>query len=470
MPKHHGVTPLRGFEKHCRHAHRHTQGDRFGRMFPELPPLYVSPSVLNDMGAPNGPMDGGSGSDQTQTVPVGHVFFGQFIDHDITLDVTSSLSSVVSPDDEITNVRTPALDLDCVYGDGPEPHPFLYSQQAPFSGAKLLTGADMSNASSLQQEDLARSSNGRAIIGDPRNDENRVLSQMQLGMIRFHNEMANKINHEEGLEDGELFEHAREATKWHYQWAVVNDFLVAMCGRPVVDDILGHGRKHYCLEGEPYIPVEFSVATYRFGHSMVPQKIQVQKNAPSYELFGNKYGLGFSALSDSAGVVDWHELFETSANRQVQQAEKLNTKLAHDLLDLPFISHGEKSLATRNLLRGQAFMLPSGEAVAEACGRPESEVESIQNYVDSIMPGKLTTGIPLWFYILVEAELIGRETIAGQSDPGEGLGPVGARIVAEVIIGQLELDSGSYLGANRAWSPMTDAATIGEILTWKFVP
>lgn len=470
MSSHHGMSELEGLAKYCHPREVKQREDRFGRMFSHLPANYIPASVLSAIGASGGPMDGGATSARTQTVPVGHVIFGQFIDHDITLDVTSSLSSNQRAANT-PNVRTPRLDLDCIYGAGPEPHPYLYRD-----GIRLLTGADQSGASPEASNDLLRAPNGRAIIGDHRNDENRIVSQLQLGMIKFHNNICDTLHTANpSLEDAELFEEARKFVTWHYQWAVVFDFLVAMCGRPVVNDILTNGRRIYCHIEEPYIPIEFSVAAYRFGHSMVPMKIQVQQSKPSYEFFGTKLGGGFSAVGSTDAIVDWHELFDTPAGRIVQRAEQLDTTMASDLLALPFITSGENSLATRNLLRGSAFLLPSGENIARECGREEVEVQAVIDRITQLSTeaitqaglsdSPITSGIPLWLYVLAEAEVIGRETAAGTFEKGEGLGPVGARIISEVLIGLLELDEESFLGTNRNWAPDPEFNTIGKILS-----
>jgi len=471
MP-HHGTMGLNGLSHFCNYNHDRTvkQG-RFGRMFPTLPALYTDPDILEALGAPGGPMDGGTASNRTQTVPVGQVFFGQFIDHDITLDTTSSLSAVNLPENT-PNVRTPTLDLDCVYGDGPEASPFLYVQSGAFQGVKLLTGANgtaIRQAVILRNEDLMRSGEGTAIIGDPRNDENRIISQIQLGMIRFHNKVADHLSSD--FSGHELYEETRKLVTRHYQWAVINNFLIDMCGEPVVCDILANGRKFYCSEnGEPFIPVEFSVAAYRFGHSMVPQEIQIIAGDPSRALFGTILGRGFSPVASIKAVVDFNEIFDTGSSAIVQMAEKLDPKLASVLLNLPFITSGESSLATRNLLRGQSFLLPSGEAVAEIMGRDQAEIDMVSNSADNDSGNRLNGKTPLWFYLLTEAAQIGRETTSGQFDKGEGLGPVGARIVAEVIIGLMELDPRSFLSSDRSWSPKNglgaSVKTVGDILTF----
>jgi len=471
---HHGMKTLEGLNPFCnmkKYGHENENGqrdDRFGRMFPELSPAYTRPDILEAIGAVGGPMDGKSANDRTDSVAVGQVFFGQFVDHDITLDASTTFDSVIDNPGEIANVRTPTLDLDCIYGLGPEAAPYLFVQGGAFGGAKLLTGADNPGQAGLAEHDLLRAPNGRAIIGDPRNDENRIISQIQLAIIRFHNLVCDTLNSEEGLEGHDLYEAARRTTTWHYQWALVNDFLTAMCGQPVVERILGCGRQHFC-SGVPFIPVEFSVAAYRFGHSMIPMKIQTRKGGSKFELFGTVLGSGFDPVSDPQAVVDWHELLFTPQNRKVERTQKLDTLLAGDLLDLPFIpasaSAAEKSLATRNLLRGNAFLLPGGEKIAAAIGCPPEQIEKVLKKVAQVNGDLGNDGIPLWLYLLAEAEVIGRAEPDGSTNEGEALGPVGATIVAEVMIGLLELDDHSYLGANRNWAPREEWNTLGKLVT-----
>ncbi len=469
MSNNHGMHSLDGINAFCSPAHQRIPGESFGRIF-NLAPLNTLPSSLKSLGVQNGPMDGGKNADRTSSVAVGQVFFGQFIDHDITLDVMSSLSATTDIS-QLQNARSPSLDLDNIYGLGPEAQPYLYHSEAEgkFNGIKLLFGADLPGATVLQQNDLVRSVHGRAVIGDPRNDENRIISQLQLAMIRFHNHVVDHLSSDHS--GSELYDLSRELTTWHYQWVVVHDYLVKMCGSAVVNDILGNGCQYYHAEtGDAFIPIEFSVAAYRFGHSMIPQKIQIQKNKSALELFGRFLGGGFSPLSDEEGIVDWLELVESNAGRNVQMAEKLDTKMATDLLKLPFIKEGEASLATRNLLRGQGFLLPSGENIAKAMGRSEAEIDTVSQAAQAVAGADIdiSTGTPLWFYLLTEAETVGRETKPDQFDLGEGLGPVGARIVAETLIGLIQVDPRSYISVNRNWEPSDGlgVSTLGEMLVY----
>ena len=463
--QHHGMKALNGLPDLCTAGRM--RSNKFGRMLPGASPLYIDPDALSAIGAADGPMKATGAAKKTDNIPVAHVFFGQFIDHDITLDLISSFDSV-NVANEIENFRTPTLDLDCIYGDGPEGSPFLYYHDQPaFNGQKLITGADKDGTTPEEQGDLARTSHGRAIIGDPRNDENRIISQLQLRMILFHNRVIDELHG--NVDDGELFEAARETVTRHYQWVVLHDFLKAMVGKPLIDDILGSGRKLYQPEHcdfnaayghSPFIPVEFSVAAYRFGHSMVPQRIQIRPGEPAFDLFGPTLGLGFKPVKDIKEIVHWPQLLDLSDNT-VDRTDQLDVMMAKDLLELPFVGDGdEQSLATRNLKRGQAFRLPSGEFVASLCDRSETEIGRVTTAAkklakDAGHEGALDAGTPLWLYILLEASKTGQETSPGTFKKGEGLGPVGGRIVAETMIGILELDDHSILGGNRNWSPQS---------------
>ncbi len=463
QPDHHGrysfenknfLCTLESFE-------RETLG-RFGRLFRDLKPLYSVPPALSKLGAVGGPMDGGATPKLTNAVPLGMIFFGQFIDHDITFDTTTSFSSINDPQ-QINNTRTAQLDLDCVFGGGPEDEPFMYNTGD--AGLLLLTGKTNKNfdqSPTLEKNDLPRSGRGTAIIGDPRNDENRVISQLQLAFIRFYNAVYTDIkNAEPGLRPNQVYEKARELVTWHYHWIILTEFLPTMCGKGLVQDILGNGRVCYRPTLHAFIPVEFSVAAYRFGHTMIAQDMNLRTGGARHSIFSPEFGQGFAKVKSMDQVIDWETLFDFDGS--YQRAEKLDATLAPILLNLPFIpspNPDDRSLATRNLRRGQSFLLPSGENVAAAMGRHATEVDRVRNFVKTRTQASgtdLSAGTPLWYYILSEAEEIGRQDGPSDFTPGEGLGPVGGRIVAEVLIGLMELDEQSFLGSNRDWVPTLGA-------------
>lgn len=415
---------------------------RFGELFPHLPRLISDPHDLIAAGAKGGPMDAGVQQAVGQTdTPLGYVFLGQFIDHDITLDVTSRFDGINDPQ-AIENFRTPTLDLDCVYGSGREGSRHLYyhappeasEHQAQIDGKHLLTvEEDLARAPSYPAGNLNRA----ALIGDPRNDENRVVSQLQLTMHYFHNRVVDQLT-DTGTPSDAVFDEAQRLTRWHYQWVVVKDFLIRMVGPELVEDILCNGNKIYQCGDHPFIPIEFSVAAYRFGHSMVTGTLDYNDQHQGVKLFGQELGRGFKA--NTAGAISWPLFFGANA----QNAGAFDVRLATDLLELPFVAEDQvRSLATRNLLRGQAFGLPSGQSVHAEMSKILGEELPSPNLADLGLPKALEISTPLWLYILAEGALTN----------GQRMGPVGGRIVAEVLIGLLECDHSSYLGSNRSWYP-----------------
>jgi hypothetical protein len=286
--------------------------DRFGRIFSEFPP-FANPSpaleaALRDIGRPGGILDAKDNlaagpvalivdpalsvnNPNNPTHTAGTTFMGQFMDHDMTFDLTSRLGVPAAPEDS-PNSRTPALDLDSVYGGGPLVDPDLYVPQGgrrlhhPPTKFKIESGGLF--------EDVPRDRNGTAIIADPRNDENLLISGLQVAFLRFHNEAVDLITaHDRQETPDEVFRRARRLSTWHYQWMIVHEFLPLFIGQAMVDDILRHGRRFY-RPRVAQIPVEFQGAVYRFGHSLV---------RPSYRanLAGDNGQPFFGMIFDPAG-------------------------------------------------------------------------------------------------------------------------------------------------------------------------
>jgi hypothetical protein len=381
------------------------------------------------------------------TIPAGFTYLAQFIDHDITSDPTPILERRVDPH-ALVNFRTPRLDLDSLYGSGPRVHPFLYDWETEPKGARLLVGGNQKPDQA--RVDLPRNEQGRALIGDARNDENLIVSQLHLLFIRFHNAVVDHlcrkgIPTEQAAVD-ELLERAQRTVRWHYQWIVVNEFLPLVLGEETAMKVLPSARaprgrrRYYRPRRGPFIPVEFSGAAYRFGHSMVRKRYETAMETE----FGKRI---FPALEGSRWLpaeleIAWPRFFKVRRQSDVQPSQRIDTSLVEPLFkDMP---DGGDPLALRNLRRGAELGLPSGQAVAERMGLAALPQEALK--LDACAPRAqkvLLADTPLWYYVLCEAE----------SGGGNHLGPVGGRIVAEVLTGLLAADPFSYLGKQPNWTP-----------------
>lgn len=483
---------------------------RFGRMFRHLPVSAPSDESLAELGQKmiqeleDGKLDKPLGEpdddentstldDGSLRLPAGYTYFGQFVDHDITFDPVSSLTRQNDPDG-LTDFRTPRFDLDSVYGRGPADQPYLYEKD----GVHLCLGKFVSGDEKAPTAgpDLQRNANERAIIGDPRNDENLIVSQLQVTMIKFHNMVLDRVGENSPLPKEDVFKLAQREVRWHYQWVVIHDYLCRLVGQDVIDDILPPESyaapltaasittprlRFYSWEEQPYMPVEFSVAAYRFGHSMARPSYSINQVAqadppiegvsriPLFSPSGEpRQSLnGFRSLPDEWGV-QWRFFLPgikdglEADSRLPQPSYKLDAQLSNPLGALPDstaeaspIGQGldpslAKDLAVRNLIRGKYMGLPGGQDVALAMGiEPLSEEELFDGTELGEAARKDLAGrAPLWFYILKEAEK--------RADSAH-LGPVGGRIVAEVLIGLLAGDPLSYLGVRPNWTP-----TLGE--------
>jgi hypothetical protein len=445
----------------------HFDRGRFGRLFPSLPPFAKdTPAVrerLMELGRPGGLLDAGDppppvnpltpnpsnrdSPDQT----AGVTFLGQFLDHDVTFDPTSSLERQADPE-AVRNFRTPVFELDSVYGSGRGVSPHLYDQDSP-GAIKLLVDA-------AAPRDLPRNSQNTALIGDPRNDENLVVSQLHLAFMKFHNEVVDTVRAEGVADVNRAFDRAQRLVRWHYQWIIVHEFLPAIAGEALVEDVLRGGRRSYRWRNAPFIPVEFSVAAYRYGHSQVRPGYIANFDGDQGQpfvahLFRSDLDHSVADPDDLVGgkraprrFVDWRTFFDLGPTPHGHEDlgaspkpnKRIDTKLSSILFDLPGIADGARSLAQRNLLRQLTFELPSGQRVARALEVRRVKREDLAD----LRPLGFDVDTPLWIYILREAEVLA---------DGRRLGPVGGRIVAEVVLGLLEGDRHSYLCQDRRWVP-----------------
>jgi hypothetical protein len=489
----------------------------FGRIFAMLRPFAPATDAVQaamlDIGRPGGPMDaldsltfdpsnpsaGGpvalitnlalsANNPNNPAHSAGTTFMGQFMDHDMTFDATSPLGIPTDPTTS-PNSRTARFDLDSVYGLGPINSPQLYD---PNDSAKFLLGFGGMFEDLLRRMDLAPNSPNptAAVIGDPRNDENVMIAGLHCAFQKFHNHAVDYVRSQGISDPTTVFLNARLLTTWHYQWMIVHEFLPLFVGQPMVNDILNNGPQVYAPKtGQGFIPVEFQTGSYRFGHSMVRPSYRANFTGDPNSPFGVApafFGLVFdpsqhpedtggTSLADPSDLsggaraprrfVGWRTFFNFG-DGNAKSNKKTDTTISSPLFKLPLRAippqTPPQALPQRNLLRHVTWSLPSGQAVAQHLGLP---VLSPDHFPELVGYGLgLETSTPLWFYVLKESGVTQTSTITLVPSPlgppgtpitstGLMLGPVGARIVGEVILGLLTSDPTSYLSAQPGWQP-----------------
>jgi hypothetical protein len=472
----------------------------FGFLFPEL---QADPdNLLPESGATRDALaelgramidEGGAASGGDSRIPAAYTYFGQFVDHDITLEAQSAtLPELVDPDlvpltpnqieNNLQNGRTATLELDSVYGF-----------PAPRDGARMQLGkvSPIGGRPPNKDDDNDLPREGRsndpeldraARIGDPRNDENTIIAQMHVAFLRAHNQL---------VEGGQRFGEARRTLRQHYQHIVLHDFLKRIVDEQIVDETIGQNRVFNPDPDQVSMPLEFSVAAYRFGHSMVRAAYNFNLN---FNLSGDPDTISpatlellftFSALSGQLGnfetlpdnwIIQWENL--VPAGGPFDRTRRIDTKLVEPLFQLTDLrgrprQEDRARLAVRNLLRGYLLRLPTGQAVAGALQQKLSGVRDIpvlgpnrirnaaasDDQVAVLEDAGFLERTPLWYYILAEAALLGN---------GRRLGPVGGTIVAEVLVGLVRRSKNSILRA-QDWAPtlpsnQPDSFTLPDLL------
>jgi heme peroxidase len=449
MPSMHGSH--RAARDHClgpaRSVDRPIGPARYGRMFPGLDPLSTDPQQLMRAGSDGGvcaaaTVPGATAGGDDATEAAGWPFFGQIVAHDITADRSAVTGGVETA--ALRNARTPKLNLEILYADGPVGMPYLFDLADP---AKFLLGPDGG--------DVPRNQQGVALIGDPRDDVHLFSLSLHVALLRAHNRIVDRLR-AAAVAEAEVFDTARTTLTWHYQWIVVHDFLPRLAGPDLVGEVLAGGGRWFAPKvSQGFIPLEFADAAYRYGHGQIRHTYRLVADGPAVPLFPDLAGFG-PLPADRR--LDLAQVFDLPGHPPAQRAKRIDGRLAASLIGLPEQVTGAvdadayRSLAVRDLLRGENTGLPSGEAVARLLDVPALAPEEL----DKTWPH----GTPLWFYILKEAE---------HRAAGDRLGPVGGRIVAEVLIGLLRADPASYLTLEPGWRPSLPAAgphfTLADLIT-----
>ena len=495
----------------------------FGRIFRALPPADYGTTdsasqaalraLAKAMTAEPDQTDPKDGPDSEESgIPAAFTYFGQFVDHDLTFDPSSSLQKQNDPD-ALVDFRTPQFDLDNLYGRGPDDQPYLYDK----SGRMFVLGAKLAGAPEVNggAHDLQRNAEvpARALIGDPRNDENVIVAQFQGLMQRFHNRIATE-------NPSWAFPRIQQAVRFHYQWVLLHDYLPKIVSAPTLDKVLLKAKdgtlivdranlRFFHFRDAAFMPLEFSAAAYRFGHSLVRPGYRLNDGVP---LLPNgkraeddtllpifKFG---DHAKDLRGfqpprpdwAIDWRRFIDlepmayggpiddpnpTSAGNRarLQLAYKMDTSLVSPLGVLPeSVAVDPSILAARNLERGWRMRLPSGQTVARAMGLPPMKDEDIvigkfigkaagkgdtpveQGAFAAFANGAFADNCPLWTYCLAETVETTMTVITLDGDKEittRQLGPVGGCIVAETFVGLLLADSSSYVSLHPAWRPTT---------------
>jgi len=437
---------------------------RFSRMGPR--------GIGRQLGDPNRKRLGNAmaaGGGGTGQIPAGFTYLGQFIDHDLTFDKTEvMLGANISPA-ALLQGRSPELDLDSLYGAGP-----LDPESAKFyeaDGIHLKKGKTkaIDPFPALEGHDHPRGAGTtqaqkrKAIIPDKRNDENLAVAQTHLAFVRFHNRVVDTLP--ASVPASQRFDTARELVTKHYQWMIRTDYLPRICAAGVVNNVFNQGRKAFEVGATPTdvptMPVEFSVAAFRLGHSMIREAYNWNKAFDNGSGFLS-YLFEFSATGGNLGgetrllsnwVADFRRLYNFGeANKpnlvvpaaKFNKAMRIDTRLVDPLKNLPPGTFGgptvpfndpRANLAFRNLTRAKMVKLATGQQMAnflKSKGVNLTKLTKTQirdgnngaklDRLTAAQRAALLKDTPLWFYILREAELNGGK-----------LKGVGARIVAETI-------------------------------------
>lgn len=398
--------------------------------------------------------------------PAALTYFGQFIDHDLTLDSTPLREAGSCEPQHTINHRTPWLDLDHLYGDGPgsSRHHHLYeSDDASFRLGHSPYGGE--------SFDVPVAYDGNLALADDRNGENIILRQIHAMFLKLHNAAVRELPIT--LPPRQRFDQARDRVRWQYQWLVRNWYLPQICHPEIYDAVIHRGDRRIDWSSDGFaIPIEFSVAAMRFGHSMVQHEYKLQERGRFFPL-PELFGVQNNRALDRDLKIDWS--FFANENIPTAAAAEIDTTISEPLFNLPDehidlyvrtpTPHPPPALAVRTLKRGAAMRLPTGQEVRRALGEayiPAPTPEYTTNPWQPLLDQGLHGDTPLWYYLLLEAQLEpGLRGRRYRNGFGATLGRLGSRLIAEVMDASLRLDPTSLMRRKEALKPWTNPQNPG---------
>jgi hypothetical protein len=398
---------------------------------------------------------------ENSKIPAGYTYLAQFVDHDISLDSASDKfpwqSGIAL--NSIFNKRNPTFDLETIYGIDAAPNgntvvrADLLEPDSPFLKIGKTSFDIASKIQKTLENDLPRRPNRMAVLVDKRNDENLLVAQTHVAFIKFHNAIASKL---EGSDPIERFEEARRLTIRYYQHIVVNDLLPQIVKDDVLNKVKAAPNTFYNPKNNNmFMPLEFSLAAFRMGHSMIRNKynlnsVQGSTRLNSLQTFTGRGGMMGKNALPSDWVIDWNLFYDIDNSQQRDEfnfALKINTQISSALGNFgPSIGFNRMfSVPALDLYRGRLFELPPGQMIEQEFTGKEPALHS--DLIAGLLPEGLKTVLhdktPLWFYILAEAE---RE--AELNEEATTLGSIGSLIVAETLIALILESEPSILKAS----------------------
>ncbi|MFO1203630.1 MAG: peroxidase family protein, partial [Tabrizicola sp.] len=458
-------------------------------------------------------------------LPAAYTYFGQFVNHDISAprgDVMSH-GADAPPAGVVGAVDPPGLDrsrrasveiilrnffndhpepltLASLYGEGPgSADPNVRALYAA-DGKRFRLGKtrrevdkvfvdDMKDPALVDHAtgapDLLRTGGG-PLIADLRNDENLIISQLHLALLLFHNKVVAAL--EPSFPDpATCFAEARKVVTRHYHWLILNDYLPQLLSRAVQARPLAEYPSN--LQKPNEVPLEFTTAAFRFGHSMVGSAYDFNANfgvgghlAPEGATLAHLFAFtshqnmgqnapGLPELPDH-WVIDWERMTRFQAGtagappRPFGNAERIDLSFAPDMLnvvgDSEIAVHG--SILFRNLMRGFHRRMPFGQQLADQYGvdrLSEAEVRRALPREKALAPGMkslrqvaedlgMLAETPAWLYFLCESRV---------REAGERVGPTASHLIADTIVGLIRHNGKSLLNTAPDWHPRNSPVT-----------